>query len=55
MLEAQQLLREGKYAEFINKRAEYLQPKVDTFFAAKARWDENDRPAISALFVGDND
>lgn len=54
-LEAQQLLREGKYAEFINKRAEYLQPKVDTFFAAKARWDENDRPAISALFVGDND
>ena len=45
------LLRRGEHDAFLALRAERLQCQLDAFFARKTRWDESDRPALSALLI----
>lgn len=52
---AMQALRTGDTAQFLALRAEYLRPHFQQFFERHARWDEPDRPSLSALAVPDDE
>lgn len=54
-LAAQAALQAGDTLEFLNLRAQTLQPHTDQVFACHARWEASDRPAIDALVVADED
>jgi hypothetical protein len=40
---------------FFRERAGAVQSAVRSFLRSRARWDDNDRPAISSLEVNDED
>lgn len=50
-----QALRVGNYIEFLRLRSAHLQTHYLGFFAQYTRWDEPDRPALSALYIADED
>ncbi len=52
---ALQALRKGDAAQFLALRAEYLRPHFQQFFDRHARWDEPDRPSLSALIIPDEE
>ena len=49
-----QALRAEQFEAFLELRAGHLQLNVDGFFEQHARWNESDRPALSALMVEDD-
>ncbi len=53
--EAVDALQHNDAIGFLNLRRQFLQKKFDLFFASKARWMENDRPAIGSLIIEDED
>lgn len=53
--EALDALRSGDSGRFLELRAEYLSQHFQGFFAAKARWGETDRSALTSLIVGDDE
>ncbi|WP_313952568.1 DUF262 domain-containing protein [Accumulibacter sp.] len=50
---ARRSLGDGDIATFLKSRTEHLRPRVQAFFASRARWDESDRPSIGSLIVDD--
>ncbi|SMF97023.1 Protein of unknown function DUF262 [Methylomagnum ishizawai] len=50
-----QALREGDATRFLALRADYLRPHFQQFFDRHARWDEPDRPSLSALVISDEE
>jgi hypothetical protein len=51
--EARQSLDDGDRVAFLKLRAEWMRPRVLTFFNRHVRWDEPDRPSIASLIVND--
>lgn len=50
---ARQRLDEGDSAAFLKLRAEWMRPRVQSFFDRHVRWDEPDRPSIASLIIDD--
>ncbi len=50
---ARQFLDNDDSAAFLKLRAEWVRPRVRTFFDRHVRWDEPDRPSIASLIVDD--
>ena len=50
---ARQFLDDGDSAAFLKLRAEWVRPRVRTFFDRHVRWDEPDRPSIASLIIDD--
>ncbi len=50
---ARQRLDDGDSAAFLKLRAEWMRPRVQSFFARHVRWDEPDRPSIASLIIDD--
>ncbi|MEF8749637.1 MAG: DUF262 domain-containing protein [Candidatus Accumulibacter propinquus] len=50
---AQQRLVAGDSAAFLKLRAEWMRPRVQSFFDRHVRWDESDRPSIASLIIDD--
>ena len=44
-------LHEGDLTKFVNERGRFLTAPAAQFFSKRARWDETDRPALSALLM----
>lgn len=53
--DAAQALRDGDANGFLKLRASFLQHHCEDFFARRARWEESDRPSITALVAEDED
>jgi hypothetical protein len=50
---ARQRLVAGDSAAFLKLRAEWMRPRVQSFFDRHVRWDEPDRPSIASLIIDD--
>lgn len=48
-------LQEGDAARFLALRLESLEPHFRRFFESRARWNELDRPSLSALLISDEE
>ena len=53
--DARLALRSGDFGGFLRQRADYLQRHFEQVFARQARWQDSDRPSISALVVPDEE
>jgi len=48
-------LRSGNTVDFLKLRAEFLDRHLQHFVASRARWEENDRPALNAFIIDDDE